>query len=191
MQPREPATPHGAPTVQAHAFKTYVEPELAVLLRVALTLTGSRADAEDLVQETVIRAFRALPGFDGKHPRAWLLTILRNTNMNMHRRRRPDLVQDWDAVGDSPPAFGAERHVSPEEAVVDNILNEDLEAAVNSLDSRFRTVLLLVDVDQLTYAEAGEALGLPVGTITSRLNRARDRVRAHLRAHASSFRRTP
>ncbi len=184
-------TPENAETLRADAFKTHVEPELPVLFRVALTLTGSPTDAEDLVQETLIRAFRALERFDGRHPRAWLLTILRNTNMNMHRRQRPDLVEDWEAVGDPRPAFGAERHVSAEETVLDDIMNEDLEAAVNSLDSRFRTVLLLVDLDRLTYAEAAQALGVPVGTIMSRLSRARDRVRAHLRTHTSSFGRTP
>ena len=180
-------------TSRADAFRAHVEPELPVLFRVALTLTGSPANAEDLVQETVIRAFRALDRFDGKHPRAWLLTILRNTNtnMNMHRRQRPDLVADWDTVGDPRPAFGAESHASVEETVLEEILNEDLEAAVTSLDGRFRTVLLLVDVDQLTYAEAADALGVPVGTIMSRLSRARDRVRKHLRAHNNSFGRTP
>jgi RNA polymerase sigma-70 factor (ECF subfamily) len=175
---------------RALAFKTHVEPELPVLLRVAMTLTGSRADAEDLVQETVIRAFGALDRFDGEHPRAWLLTILRNTNMNMHRRQRPGLVEDWEAVGDPRPAFGAERQASAEDAVLDDILDAELETAVNSLDDRFRTVLLLVDVDRLTYAEAAEALGVPVGTVMSRLSRARDRVRAHLRAHTSKFGRT-
>ena len=77
------------------------------MLRVARTLTGNPADAEDLVQETVIRAFSALDRFDGAHPRAWLLTILRHTNMNMHRRRRPDLVEDWAGVQGAKPAFGA------------------------------------------------------------------------------------
>ena len=191
MPPPSRNSPDSAEAQRALAFKTHVEPELPVLLRVALTLTGSSADAEDLVQETIIRAFRALDRFDGRHPRAWLLTILRNTNMNMHRRQRPDLVENWETVGDARPAFGADRHASAEESVLDDILNEDLEAAVNALDSRFRTVLLLVDVDRLTYAEAAEALGVPVGTIMSRLSRARDRVRAHLRAHTSSFGRTP
>ncbi len=111
--------------------------------------------------------------------------------MNMHRRPRPDLVDDWDVAVDPRPAFGAERLVSAEETVLGDIVNEDLEAAVNPLDGRFRTVLLLVDADRLTYAEAAEALGVPVGTIMSRLSRARDRVRAHLRAHTSSFGRTP
>jgi RNA polymerase sigma-70 factor (ECF subfamily) len=109
----------------------------------------------------------------------------------MHRRQRPTLVEDWDSVGDPRPAFGAERHASAEETVLDDILDEDLETAVASLDIRFRTVLLLVDVDRLSYAEAAEALGVPVGTVMSRLSRARDRVRAHLRAHTTTFGRTP
>ncbi len=176
---------------RAAAFRTYVEPELGVLFRVALTLRGSPADAEDLVQETVIRAFRALDRFDGRHPRAWLLTILRNTNLNLQRRQRPDLVEDWDTVGEQRPAFGARRHVSAEETAMEAFLSENLEKAVNSLGSRFRTVLLLVDVDQLTYAEAAKALGVPVGTIMSRLSRARHRVRSHLRTQTNFFGGTP
>ncbi len=183
--------PTSTDVLPADAFKTHVEPELPVLYRVALTLTGSPAEAEDLVQETVIKAFRAIGRFDGRHPRAWLLTILRNTNMNMRRRQRPDLVVDWEAVGDPRPAFGAGRYASAEETVLDELLDEDVEAAVQSLDTRFRTVLLLVDVDRLSYAEAAKALGVPVGTVMSRLSRARDRVRAHLRAHTGSFGRTP
>lgn len=73
---------------------------------------------------------------------------------------------------------------------MDEILSEDLEAAVNHLDPRFRTVLLLVDVDRLSYAEAAEALGVPVGTIMSRLSRARDRVRSDLRGRDTRPRRT-
>lgn len=191
MQPSHRDSAGSTESGRTHAFKTQVEPELEVLLRVALTITGSLADAEDLVQETLIRAFRGLDKFDGRHPRAWLLTILRNTNMNMHRRRRPDLVEDWAILGEARPAFGASRNASAEETVLEDILNEDLEAAVMSLDARFRTVLLLVDVDRLTHAEAADALGVPLGTIMSRLNRARARVRAHLRDHSPTLRRTP
>lgn len=191
VQPPGQNSPETTETERAHAFKTHVEPELEVLFRVALTISGSPVDAEDLVQETLIRAFRALDRFDGRHPRAWLLTILRNTNMNLHRRRRPDLVADWAPLGDARPAFGAARHASAEDTVLDDILDEDLEAALESLDPRFRTVLLLVDVDRLTYAEAAETLGVPVGTIMSRLNRARARVRTHLSDHSNRLRRTP
>lgn len=161
------------------------------MLRVARTLTGSPADAEDLVQETLIRAYRAVDRFDGEYPRSWLLTILRNTNINMNRRRRPDAVEDVAAVRGSRPAFGAVEPRSPEDSVLDGMLSAELEAAVNALHDRFRSVLLLVDVDRLTYAEAAEALGVPVGTIMSRLNRARARVRDHLRGSAALSGRTP
>jgi len=79
---------------------------------------------------------------------------------------------------------------SAEDTVLDHILSEDLEKAVSSLDARFRTVLLLVDVDRLTYAEAADALGVPLGTIMSRLSRARNRVRLQLRHTATAQGRT-
>ncbi len=175
---QRPSTDAGE--ARASAFRAYVEPEIAVLLRVATTLTGSTADAEDLVQETLVRAYRAVDRFDGRHPRAWLLTILRHTNVNMHRRRRPDLVPDSSAVHGARPAFGAAAAPSAEDEVVSRAFDGGLQAAVAALDSRFRDVLLLVDVDQLTYAETADALGIPVGTVMSRLSRARDRVRRRL-----------
>jgi RNA polymerase sigma-70 factor, ECF subfamily len=167
---------------RADAFASYVEPEIPVLLRVARTLTGSAADADDLVQETLIRAYRALGSFDGRHPRAWLLTILRNTASNLRRRTRPDLVEDWDALADPRPAFGASRPHAADQPVIDAALDSDVAAALRALDDRFRVVLVLVDVHGLTYAECGDALGIPVGTVMSRLSRARDRMRTHLRA---------
>lgn len=166
---------------RGRAFRTHVEPEIEVLLRVARTLTASWVDAEDLVQETLIRAYRAIDRFDGAHPRAWLLTILRHTNVNMNRRTRPDLVEDWSALHNPRPAFAAREQPDPEEQIMDTILDEDLERAICALDPRFRTAVLLVDVDQLSYAEAAQVLGVPVGTIMSRLSRGRDRLRTLLR----------
>ena len=169
------------------AFRSYVEPEIEVLLRVAMTLTGSWADAEDLVQDTLIRAYRAIDRFDGAHPRAWLLTILRHTNLNSHRRQRPDVAAKADLDGQRP-AFGAEAAPSPEETVTDRVMDDNVERALAALDPRFRTVLLLIDVEQLTYAEVGELLGVPVGTVMSRLSRARDRMRVQLRSNPRSRR---
>lgn len=162
---------------RARSFHEHVEPEIAVLLRVARTLTGSWADAEDLVQETLIRAYRFVDRFDGRHARAWLLTILRHTNVNMNRRQRPELIADGDVLADHRPAFAAAPQQTPEDVVVDNQLEEHLARAVNALDPKFRQVLVLIDIDQLTYAEAAGALGVPIGTVMSRLHRARDRVR--------------
>ncbi len=165
---------------QAQAFRDHVQPEIEVMLRVAHSLTGNRSDAEDLTQESLIRAFRAVDRFDGRHPRAWLLTILRRTHLNMQRRQRPTTIGDWDSIRNSRPAFGAAIEPSAEEQVMDHTLHEQLEAALAALDSRFRETLVLIDVHGLTYAETAAALGIPVGTVMSRLSRARDRVRTHL-----------
>jgi len=169
---------------QATAFRTYVEPELGVLLRVARTLTGSASDAQDLVQETLIRAWRSVDRFDGRHPRAWLFTILRNTNLNMNRRQRPVTVEDPAVLSRARPAFGSAPARGPEDEALWPYLPDVLDRAVTALDVRFRTVLLLIDVDQLTYAEAAEVLQLPIGTVMSRLSRARNRVRGYVRDQA-------
>lgn len=179
----------GTRELRAALFRDFVEPEIDVLLRVAQTLTGSWADAEDLVQETLIRAYRGIDRFDGAHPRAWLLTILRNTNLNAQRRQRPELLggacEDLDR---HRPAFGASAAPSPEDTVTGQTLDADLQRAVDGLDPRFRTVLLLIDVAQLSYAEVGQALGVPIGTVMSRLSRARNRVRDQLRTPQPSGR---
>lgn len=176
----EDTPPPSAPPARTVAFAEYVEPELEVMLRVAMSLTGRRADAEDLVQESLIRAFKALDRFDGRHPRAWLLTIVRHTHLNMNRRRRPGTLADWDALGDPRPAFGANRQTSAEDTVLDATLDHRLRDAIAELDPRFSAVLILVDVQDLSYAEAAATLGIPVGTVMSRLSRARDRVRKRL-----------
>ena len=162
------------------AFRELVEPEIEVLLRVALTITSNQADSEDLVQETLLRAYKAIDRFDGRHPRAWLLTILRNTNVNMHRRRRPGTIGDWELLRSARPAFGRAELPSAEDSFVLEELHEDLDAAVRALDPRFRAALVLVDVCDLSYSEAAAVLGVPVGTVMSRLSRARERIRKSL-----------
>ncbi len=186
--PSDPTTSGGL--APAEAFARYVEPEIEVLLRVARRLTGCWPDAEDLVQDTLIRAFRAIHTFDGAHPRAWLLTILRHTHANSHRRRRPALLDADDAVDRHRPAFDATQQPSPEQTVTDRALSADLQQAVAGLNPKLSTVLLLVDVDDLSYGEAAEVLGVPIGTVTSRLSRARKRVRRTLTATTNARRNT-
>ncbi len=164
------------------AFRAFVEPEIEVLLRVAGAMTSNQADAEDVVQETLVKAFRAVDRFDGRHPRAWLLTILRNTNANSHRRRRPGIIGDLDALRTARPAFGSAELPSAEDTWVSEELTADLAAALDSLDVKFRAVVVLVDVHDLSYAEAAAVLGVPVGTVMSRLSRARERLRRQLSA---------
>jgi RNA polymerase sigma-70 factor (ECF subfamily) len=163
------------------AFEQYVLPEIEVLLRVARSLTRNSADAEDLVQDTLIRAYRAIDRFDGRYPRAWLLTILRNTHINRNRRRRPELLRDPDTQMERAVPTPADAEDSQPDRFVDLQFDAALDDALASLSEPFAQVVELVDIDGLSYAEAAEAIGVPVGTVMSRLHRARKKIRQHLR----------
>ncbi len=166
-------------TAQEARFNEFVVPELDVLFRVAYSMTRSKADAEDLVQDTLVRAYRAIDRFDGRYPRAWLLTIMRNAQINRVRRKRPELMHDPDQTmgriaDESADAADAETQL------MDQTLDAPLEKALNSLPPKFRSVVELVDLNELSYKEAAEVLGVPVGTVMSRLHRARRNIREKL-----------
>ncbi|MGH9229927.1 MAG: RNA polymerase sigma factor [Acidimicrobiales bacterium] len=174
------ATPDQRAPSDDEAFARYVLPEVEMLLRVALSRTGNAADAEDLVQDTLLRAYRAIGRFDGSYPRALLLTILRNTQANRVRRRRPSLLRNPDAGQRGEEVRNA--LPSAEAIVVGEAFDATVEDAVARLPTRFRHVVELVDIDGLSYQDAANALGVPVGTVMSRLHRARHRIRSRLTA---------
>ncbi|MCU0271208.1 MAG: sigma-70 family RNA polymerase sigma factor [Acidimicrobiales bacterium] len=161
------------------AFARYVLPEVDVLYRVARSLTRHDADAEDLVQDTMLRAFRSIERFDGRHPRAWLLTILRNAQVNRVRRRRPGLLDDPD---DGTDRRLADTAAGPEDLVVQRRFDAVVEDAYLALPEDFRAVIDLVDLAGLSYAEAAAVLEIPQGTVMSRLHRGRKRIREALAA---------
>ena len=134
----------------------------------ALRLTKSPADAEDLVQETYLRAFRFAHRFEpGTHLRAWLFQTLRNTFLTFYRREARQL-----AVLDREPAGGPDESAGAEAAgSVPTVL--DLERALADLAEEFRTVLLLADLEGFGLDEIADVMGTPVGTVKSRLFRAR------------------
>jgi len=164
-------------------FTRYVLPEVEMLLRVAMTLTAQPADAEDLVQDTLVRADQAADRFDGRHPRAWLLTIMRHAEANRHRRRRPHLLDEPGAETE-PLAAGlaSSACATPEDIVVGEKFDEMVDAALAALPLKHRQVVVLVDVNGLSYAEAAKLLGVPAGTVMSRLHRARKEIRDKLAA---------
>jgi RNA polymerase sigma-70 factor (ECF subfamily) len=166
---------------QDELFERYVVPEIEVMLRVARSLTRNGADAEDLVQDTLLRAYRAIDRFDGRYPRAWLLTILRNTHINRNRKRRPELLRDPDTQLERAARTPEDDDASRPDRFIDAELDTALERALATLSPRFAEVVELVDVDGLTYAETAEALGVPIGTVMSRLHRARSKLRDQLR----------
>ena len=161
----------------AERFESVVVAEVEVLLRVARSLTHNLHDAEDLVQETMIRAYRAIDRFDGRHPRAWLLTILRNAEANRHRRRRPQLLTEAHRQLTDPVADGGD---SAETVALHGTFDAALEQAVDELPAEFREMVDLVDLAGLSYAEAARVAGIPEGTVMSRLHRARRRLRERL-----------
>jgi len=158
-----------------------VVPELGLMYRVALRLTRNPTNAEDLVQETLLRAVKAIDTFDGRYPRAWLLTILRNTNINRARQARPEVLTDLaSADGSVEPV--ADPREAPENIVVDEAFDGKVADAFHALPEKFRSVVEAVDVDGLTYAEASSLLTIPAGTVMSRLHRGRLRMRKTLSA---------
>lgn len=169
-------------TAQDQRFRELVLPELDVLLRVARRLTRNPADAEDLVQDTLVRAYRSIDRFDGRHPRAWLLTILRNGFLNTVRRTRPDLL-DVEAAQQLPGRGDDARIDGTEHQALAGQFDPLVREAVSSLSAKHRAVIALVDLDGLSYQEAADLLGVPIGTVMSRLHRARGRIRARLEAN--------
>jgi len=135
------------------------------------------------VQDTLVRAYQAADRFDGRHPRAWLLTIMRHAEANRHRRRRPHLLDEPGAETE-PLAAGlaSSACATPEDIVVGEKFDEMVDAALAALPLKHRQVVVLVDVNGLSYAEAAKLLGVPAGTVMSRLHRARKEIRDKLAA---------
>jgi len=169
------ATPLG----RDEGFQTYVVGEVDVLYRVAVTLTRNPTDAEDLVQDTLLRAYRGIDRFDGRHPRAWLLTILRHTHYNRVRKRQPVLLADGESAQRVLEQTGPTAPSSEEVALAEQF-EPVVARALADLPDDFRAVIDLVDLRGLSYAQAADLLGIPKGTVMSRLHRGRGRIRATL-----------
>ncbi|HEY6136574.1 MAG TPA: sigma-70 family RNA polymerase sigma factor [Thermoanaerobaculia bacterium] len=157
------------------SFEDLAMPLFPSLYGYARWLTGEAHEAEDLVQETYLKALRGFGSFrDGTNFRAWMFRILRNTFLTSRSGLRPMEPLDDEAAEEI-----AEKG-TPETHFVNRANGEALRRAIEALPLPFREVLLLSDVENMRYKEIGEALGIPVGTVTSRLMRARRRVRAAL-----------
>jgi RNA polymerase sigma-70 factor (ECF subfamily) len=147
---------------------TYVDQLYATALR----LTRSPSDAEDLVQETYLKAFRAAGTFrPGSNLRAWLFTILQNSFRNLRRDRGRDPVEiDSQTVERLP--VGADS-LDPEQRLLDSVMDEDVRQALDALPPAFREAVWLRDVDELSYADIAATLDVPIGTVMSRISRGR------------------
>ena len=173
---------------QVPDFEEVALVHLDLLYRTALRLTHDRVEADDLVQETWLRALRHFDQFDpGSNCRAWLVTILRNAFLNRLRRRgRERLESDMTGErGDSAPfEDSAIERSTPEEEFFQTVFHGDVERALKSLSPAFQQVIVLADLEGFTYKEIAQVLNSPLGTVMSRLSRARQLLRAELRTLA-------
>lgn len=152
------------------------------LYGLALRLTGGdEARAQDLVQESVLKAYRSWDRFEiGTNCRAWLMTILRNTFINQFRRQkaRPTSV-DFDQVAERP-GFEGLFDADPEGEIFGRLIDDQVVAAIEELPEEFRVAIVLSDLEGLSYQEVSELMAIPVGTVKSRLFRARRRLQKRL-----------
>jgi RNA polymerase sigma-70 factor, ECF subfamily len=148
---------------------------LEPLYGTALRLTRNPTDAEDLVQDTFVKALRFSDRFrPGTNLKAWLYTILINTWRNRQRdATRAPLDVDSSRVEEAADSSGFAAMESPEQILLRGTLRDDLQAALDALPEAFREAVWLRDVDEFTYAEIAEMLGIPIGTVMSRISRGR------------------
>ena len=170
----------------ADAFGAEILRYLEPLYATALRLTRNRADAEDLVQDTLVKALRFAHQFErGTNLRAWLSTILHNTWRNGLRDAGRDAaaidvdstrLEEIEAAGDGSAAME-----TPEQVLLRNTLDADLRAALDELPDVFRQAVWLRDVEEFSYAEIARMVDVPIGTVMSRISRGRRMLLDHLR----------
>jgi RNA polymerase sigma-70 factor (ECF subfamily) len=174
---RSSTAPLGDPALRGR-FERDVLPLLPGLYSAALRMTRNPSDAEDLVQETYLRAYRGFGSFEeGTNLKAWMYRILTNTFINTYRKKQrepvtvqDDDIEDWylfDRIG----AAGVE--ASAESEVLEKLPDEDVQRALEALPEGFRLAVLLADVEGFSYKEIAEILAIPIGTVMSRLHRGR------------------
>ena len=165
------------------SFETAVLPHLDAAYNLARWLTRNEADAEDVVQEAYLRAFRFFGGFHGEDGRAWLLEIVRNTSYTwMQRNRSPELNMPLD---DEPREVEGD-DLNPEELLLQKADAQTLRQAVEELPLEFREVLVLRELDEMSYKQIAAVADLPLGTVMSRLARARKRLQHILVGHTQT-----
>ncbi len=170
-------------------FERVALPQLSYLYTSAFYLTKDRADAEDLVQETYLRAFRFFDKFQpGTHFRAWLLSILQNLFIHRYRqKRRAAPTVQWETLDEVYESMVEQDENmgggDPEHHFVSKMMDDEVEMALRGLPVEFRTAIVLVDIEELTYEESANIMECPMGTVRSRVSRGRRMLQVALKEY--------
>jgi RNA polymerase sigma-70 factor (ECF subfamily) len=163
------------------SFEELAMPHFAKLFNFACWLTQDRSAAEELVQETYMKALKGFPSYgQGTNFRAWMYRILRNTFLTTRSGLKVSLSFDSDEDGLKEP----EAAENPESLLIAQVERETIQSALEELPVNFREIILLCDLEEMSYQEISQTLGIPAGTVMSRLSRARRAMRALLAARA-------
>lgn len=168
-------------------FQLEALPLIDSLYGAALRMTRNPADAEDLVQDTMLRAYRAFDRFEaGTNLKAWLFRIMTNAYINTYRKKQrepqnvsADEIEDFDLyqeLKNHDSQFGE----TPEKIVLDRLVDSDILEAIEDLPDQFRLAVVLSDIEGFSYAEMAEIMGVPMGTVMSRLHRGRKALQKRL-----------
>jgi RNA polymerase sigma-70 factor (ECF subfamily) len=164
---------------QVASFEQVVLPHTGAGYNLARWLLRNDHDAEDVMQEAMVRAFRFFDGFSGTNPRAWLLAVVRNSAYTfLQKNRARELGIEFDEELHSEPDSDGRTPVTPEVLVLRSVQQRSLNEAVDALPVEFREVFVLRDMEGLSYKEIADLVHIPVGTVMSRLCRARRRLQA-------------
>jgi RNA polymerase sigma factor (sigma-70 family) len=171
-----------ADPVIAQRFEKLVLPHMNSAFNVARWLTHNDQDAQDVVQEAYLRAFRFFGGFRGEDARAWLLSIVRNTFYTWHQQNRGHAADTTEFEEDmhSLETGTAEHDGSPEAMLIRSQSQKRVHKALQSLRLEYREVVVLRELEELSYKEIAAIVGIPMGTVMSRLGRARQQLAALL-----------
>ncbi len=164
---------------RGESFEAVVLPHMRAGYNLARWLLRNDQDAEDVTQEAIVRAFRFFDGFSGDNPRAWLLTVVRNSAYTfLQQNRARELGTEFDEVLHSEPASTGRTSENPEVLVLRSAQQRSLSEAVEALQVEFREVFVLREMEGLSYKEIADMARIPIGTVMSRLSRARRQLQA-------------
>lgn len=172
-------------------FESEFMPQIDALFNFAYHLTYNEDDANDLVQETYMKAFRFIDKYiEGTNAKAWLFKILKNAFINQYRKRskQPTKVDFEDIVSYHDQEDGIpQNYVDLRQEIFQGMMGDEITIAINSLPVDFKTVILLCDIEGFTYEEIAKIVDIPIGTVRSRLHRARNMLKEQLRSYAESL----